>query len=117
MPHVQSSPCLYSAVTQNMYSKLQKARMKVWSINARCIKAYVVSTRYGIHTTCMCLHACTLTALSVLVQVWLQLIEVVLIYNVTENITLPKSTEARKKKTKRDVGMARQKGQKQGRKK
>ena len=47
-------------LTQNMYSKLSKARMKVWGIKARWIKACVVSNkRSEVQTAYMWLHAWT----------------------------------------------------------
>ena len=59
-----SSPRLlhsFAAYTKDVFSKLSKARMKVWVIKAgyvRWINVYAVSNkRSGVQTTCMCLHA------------------------------------------------------------
>ena len=50
-----------TAYTKDVFSKLSKARMKVWGIKARYVRwinVYAVSNkRSGVQTTCMCLHA------------------------------------------------------------
>ena len=77
--YIQTSPCLDS-LQDKIYCKLSKARMKIWAIKARWIKACMCCKQQEKSLNC---HYCFLLAVR-LCCLWLKQC---LLHNIAENIT------------------------------